>query len=176
MKRLTSILLIGILFFDWYGYRLFTMWWEQRADRLLEARLDVDDYDDSSLFYIKIPAHTTAYHNESTEFERVDGGIIIGDVAYKYVKRRLFKDSLELMCVVNAVAMDMEKARNDLSRNSGAPKQEHAAQQKEYSPAILDYTFHVYTETGKVILAGFIHSALPDGFVGAMEKPPCSYC
>ncbi len=171
---MTFILLIGILFFDWYGYRLFTMWWEQRADRLLEARLDVDDYDEASLFFIKVPVHSTAYNNGSSEFERVDGEIIIGDVAYKYVKRRFFKDSLELMCVVNSVAMDMEKARNDLSRNSSAPKTEHGMEQKDYSPAVLEYSFHINIEAGPVILAGFIHSALPDGFVGATERPPCS--
>jgi len=98
---------------------------------------------------------------------------IIGDVAYKYVKRRLFRDSLELMCVVNAVAMDMEKVRNDYSRHSDTPKPEHGAEQKDYSLAILDYTFHAYKEAGRVISAGFIHSTLPAGFVGAPEKPPC---
>jgi hypothetical protein len=104
----------------------------------------------------------------------VDGEIIIGDVAYKFVKRRLFKDSLELMCVVNAAAMDMKRARNEMSRNSSAPKTEHGAEQKDYSPAVLEYSFEIYTEAGSVILAGFIHSALPDGFVGATERPPCS--
>ena len=88
---------------------------------------------------------------------------------------RLFKDSLELMCVVNAVAMDMERARNDYSsRHSSAPKQEHGAEQKDYSPVILDYTFHAYIEAGRGISTGFICSTLPDGFVGATEKPPCS--
>ena len=150
------------------------MWWELRADRQLEARLDVDDYEASSLFYIKVPAHSLSYYNGSSEFERVDGEIIIGDVAYKFVKRRLFKDSLELMCVVNAAAMDMERARNEMSRNSGAPKTERGAEQKDYSPAVLEYSFEICTEAGAVILAGFIHSALPDGFVGATERPPCS--
>ena len=171
---MTAILLIGIIFFDWYGYRLLTMWWELRADRLLEARLDVDDYEASSLFFIKVPVHSLSYYNGSSEFERVDGEIIIGDVAYKFVKRRLFRDSLELMCVVNEAAMEMERARNDLSRNSNTPKQERSPQQKDYSPAILDYIFHAYTEAGRVTSAGFIHPALPDGFVGATEKPPCS--
>lgn len=174
MKRLTSILLIGIIFFDWYGYRLLTMWWELRADKQLEARLDVDDYDGNSLFFIKIPAYSTAYYNGSSAFERVDGEIIIGDVAYKYVKRRLFKDSLELMCVVNAAAMEMERARNDFSRHSGPAKQERASEQKEYSPAILDYTFNAYTEAGRVLSAGFIYCRLPDGFAGVAMKPPCS--
>jgi len=150
------------------------MWWEQRADRQLEARLDVDDYEASSLFYIKVPAHSLSYYNSSSEFERVDGEIIVGDVAYKFVKRRLFKDSLELMCVVNAAAMDMERARNDHSGHSNTPKQEHGADQKEYSPAVLEYSFEIYTEAGSVILTGSIHSSLPDGFVGAIERPPCS--
>lgn len=168
-----SILLIGIIFFDWYGYRLLTMWWELRADRQLEARLDVDDYENSSLFFIKIPVHSLSYYNSSSEFERVDGEIIIGDVAYKFVKRRLFKDSLELMCVVNETAMQMARTRNDLSRNSSAPKQNRSPEQKDYSPAILDFTFHVFTEASAVKATGFVYSALPEGFVGAPEKPPC---
>src|ERR1700743_1724983 len=95
LKKLASILLIGILFFNWYGYQLLSTYWQQRAEHKLEARLDRHDYDDSHLTSIKIPLNTLSYYNGSAVFERVDGMIDLNGVHYNYVKRRIFGDSLE---------------------------------------------------------------------------------
>ena len=113
MKRLLAILLIGILFFNWYGYRLLTNYWQQEADRRLEARLNHNDYDESALISIKLPATSLSYANASATFQRIDGEIIIGDVAYKYVKRRIINDSLELLCIRDQEAMELDKAGNE---------------------------------------------------------------
>jgi hypothetical protein len=104
---------MGILLFNWCGYRLLTSWLETRSDRQLEARLDDNAYDESQLFSIKIPATNLSYYNPSTEFERVDGQIEIGGIQYKYVKRRLFNDSLEMLCIPNHAAMSLRTAKND---------------------------------------------------------------
>ena len=97
VKQLAAILLIGILFFNWYGYQLLTAYWQQKAENTLVARLDRHDYDDDQLVSIKVPLTTLDYYNSSTSFERVDGQVDINGVHYNYVKRRIFKDSLELL-------------------------------------------------------------------------------
>jgi hypothetical protein len=113
MKRVVSILLMGIFFFNWYGYRWLSSYLENRADRQLEARLDADKYDESQLLSIKIPSTHLTYYNSSDRFERVDGQIEIEGVQYKYVKRRLFNDSVELLCIPNHTAMRLQKSKND---------------------------------------------------------------
>ena len=112
MKRIAAILLMGILFFNWYGYKLLSFYLEGKANRQLEARLDEARYDESQLISIKVPSSHLSYYNSSTQFERVDGQIEVGGVQYKYVKRRLYNDSLEMLCIPNYAAMTIQTARN----------------------------------------------------------------
>jgi hypothetical protein len=69
-----------------------------KADRELETRLDENRYDESQLISIKVPVTHLSYYNTSDQFERVDGNIEFGGIQYKYVKRRIFNDSLEVLC------------------------------------------------------------------------------
>ena len=82
---------------------------ENKANTRLEAQLDDNNYDESQLVSIKVPATHLAYYNNSKLFERVDGEIEINGIQYKYVKKRLYKDSLEYLCIPNN---DVIKARN----------------------------------------------------------------
>jgi hypothetical protein len=130
LKKIAAILLIGILFFNWYGYRLLTACLETRANRQLESRFDNDSYDESQLISIKVPATHLSYYNSSDRFERVDGQIEIAGIQYKYVKRRLFNDSMELLCIPNHTAMQLQKTGdeffrqvNDIQQHRGQGKQ-----------------------------------------------------
>jgi hypothetical protein len=102
-----------ILFFNWYGYRMLSSYLENRADKQLEAQLDENQYDESQLLSVKIPSTHLSYYNSSTAFERVDGQVEIGGVLYKYVKRRIYNDSLEYLCIPNHAAMSLQTAKND---------------------------------------------------------------
>lgn len=115
MKKLFAIVLLGILLFNWGGYRLLTDYLEDRADLQLEAQLDQDNYDESSLISIKIPTNLPYYQN-NINYERVDGSINIRGVEYKYVKRRIYNDSLELMCIPDLAKTGMQNARDDFFR------------------------------------------------------------
>jgi hypothetical protein len=86
---------------------------EQRADQTMIAELNENNYSESDLISIKVPAiHLSSYVN-SKEFERVDGKVEIGGIQYNYVKRRLFNDSLELLCIPNKKATRLKTARDE---------------------------------------------------------------
>jgi len=146
MKKVAAILLMGILIFNWYGYKLLSLYLENRADRRLEASLDVNRYDESQLISIKVPASHLSYFNSDAQFERVDGQIEVGGIQYKYVKRRLFNDSLELLCIPNHTAMRLQTARNqffqlvnDIQQHNGQSKKSDAhAAAKGFSPTDYD--------------------------------------
>jgi len=133
VKRIAAILLMGILFFNWYGYRLLTTWLEVKADHQLEARLDENSYDESQLVSIKVPSTHLSYYNSSTQFERVNGQIEIEGVHYKYVKRRLFNDSLELMCIPNHAAMKLAKVKNEFFKGVNDIRQDNGQSKKSDS-------------------------------------------
>ena len=141
MKKVAAILLMGILFFSWYGYRLLSSYLEVKADRQLETRLDENRYDESELISIKVPSSHLSYYNSSTQFERVDGQIEVKGVKYKYVKRRLFNDSLEVLCIPNHTAMNLQTARNqffqlvnDIQQHNGQGKKSDNSLSKSFSP------------------------------------------
>ena len=129
MKRVASILLLGILLFNWVGYRLFSAYLENKAESKLESQLDESNFDESALISIKVPNSHLSYYNLSNTFERVDGKVNIKGVSYKYVKRRLFNDSLELLCIPNQAVMNLQSAKdnfftlvNDLQHNGAGKK------------------------------------------------------
>jgi len=93
----------------------------EKTDKDLEARLDDNQYDESQLISFKVEITRLSYYNPSNEWERVDGSIEIENVYYKYVKRRVFNDSLEVLCIPNATAMKLQAMKRQGS-HPGAGK------------------------------------------------------
>lgn len=114
LKRFASILLLGILLFNWGGYRLLTNYFELRAEEHLQAALDRELYDEADLLRIKVPA-SLPYGSSSEKFERVEGSIEIKGVTYTYVKRRFYQDSLELLCIPNMAKAGIKNARDQFA-------------------------------------------------------------
>jgi hypothetical protein len=173
---------MGILFFNWYGYQLLSAYWEQRANNKLEASLDRNEYDESQLVSIKIPVTTLSYYNSSIAFERVDGTIDVGGIQYQYVKRRLFKDSLELLCIPNMTAMKVRQSKNDFYRQVNDLQQQtnHGKKHntvtndisKDYQPTAMD--IKVPALVMAAMPAGSILGSpdLPSQFTPTAEMPP----
>lgn len=111
MKRLPAILFLFILLFNFYGYRLVIHYLQDRQASLLQSRLDQEQYDDQELISIKTPMDLPYYTN-SNVYERAYGSAEINGVAYEYVKRRVYHDTLELLCVPNTVKMQLRSAAN----------------------------------------------------------------
>lgn len=114
MKKIIVIFLLGLLCFSWNGYRLFTAWLEQSSNARQDAQLDDNEYEESQLVAIKIPVTHLSYYINSREYERVKGQIEVGGVQYKYVKRRIYNDSLEVLCIPDEITMSFRVLNNDL--------------------------------------------------------------
>ena len=115
MKRLAAILLLGIFSFNLFGYRLVASFLESTENQKMELALDENEYSDSELISIKQPTNLPYYQN-STAFQRIDGEIEIAGVYYKYVKCRIYNDSLELLCIPNKSKMQIQAAKADFSK------------------------------------------------------------
>lgn len=111
MNRIAAILLLTLLFFNWYGYRLLSDYLQGRSDHQLEAKLDKEDYDPSQLFEIRIPMNLP-YHNDWKEFERYNGSVEINGIHYKYVKRKVEKGEMVLLCLPNNEKQMLLSARD----------------------------------------------------------------
>lgn len=112
MKRIASILLLGILCFNWFGYRLLSDILQQQANKALETRLDQHHYDESQLLEMRVPL-AMPYQSDWSGFERCDGEIEINGIHYKYVKRKVENGQLVLLCLPNETKMRLQSARDD---------------------------------------------------------------
>jgi len=112
LKKITAILLLGLFLFNWAGYRLLTLYMETRADQQLQVQLDDNNYEESQLVSLKVPVTRLSYYNNSKEFETINGSIEMNGIRYKYVKRRIYNDSLEVLCIPDAAAMQLKAAKN----------------------------------------------------------------
>lgn len=175
---------MGILFFNWCGYRLWSTYMQSRADHQLEANLDANNYDESQLISFKVPTTHLSYYNSSDRFERVDGQIEIGGVQYKYVKRRLFNDSVELLCIPNHGAMRVQTASNDFFKlvndlqHNGQGKKTGSHSGDSKSPAsecyttIQPFTISFLHFTGLRKASGYAIEALASSHSSPAEQPP----
>lgn len=139
MKKFAAILLLGIFSFNIFGYKIVAYLIESRQNARIEKALDKNDYDDASLISIKQKTNLP-YYNNSAEFQRIDGEIVINGVYYKYVKCRIYNDSLELLCIPNASKMSIQKSKIEFSKMM-ADAQQNDAKKKSQSDS---KSFHKY--------------------------------
>jgi len=99
--------------FNWVGYHLLVYCLQEKASTKLEDQLDREDYDEHQLVSVKIPVAYLPYYNNSKSYERIDGQIEIEGIRYKYVKRRIYNDSLEMLCLPDHDAMKLLSAKNE---------------------------------------------------------------
>ncbi len=111
MRKLLTILLLSLVAFNWVGYRLVSEYLENRSNIQLEAKLDQQQYNEDDLIEIRVPVNLP-YQNDTKDFERIDGEITLGDVHYKYVKRKIENGQLVLKCIPNETKMALQTARD----------------------------------------------------------------
>lgn len=101
MRKISAILLIGVFAFNLFGYRMVFDVMAVHSDVVLEKALDEDRYEDHELISIKQPLQLPYYTN-SEIFDRISGEVEIDGSTYRYVKYRIYKDSIEMLCIPHA--------------------------------------------------------------------------
>lgn len=126
MKKIASVILLGLLLFNWCGYRWVINIMQQKADTRLEAKLDRNEYDESQLIEIKVPV-SMPYQTDWADFERYDGEIEVNGIHYKYVKRKIQDGLLVLKCIPNQTKQRLESAKEAIFKTTNDLQQDNAA-------------------------------------------------
>jgi hypothetical protein len=184
VRRTASILLLGILLFNWFGYELVTSYMQRKADVQFKARLDDNNFDESQLISVKVPATNLGYYANTSSFERVDGIVEINGIQYNYVKRRVFNDSVEMLCIPNHTAMQLKDAKNEFFKlvndlqNPAQGKKSDSHQGSSYKSFSIDY----YTVNNQFDMSNLYFTTteraahyifyVPSFFALVSEQPP----
>lgn len=144
---------MGTLLFNWCGYQLLYRYLQLHEDHQLETRYDNNNYNPNDLVEIKIPLHLPYLTNWS-DFRRCDGEIDLNGIHYKFVKRRVYNDSLVLLCLVNQSKQQLKyagtnyfKQANGLQSSGHAPKETNPFFKtllSEYKPEHTDWQMTVF--------------------------------
>ncbi len=153
---------------------------QQSADNNVVASLDEGAYADADLVEVKV-AYRLPYAIDQTEYERVNGTINIEGEHYNYVKKKLSRDTLYMLCIPNRQSTAVNNARhlygslvNDVG-NTG--KKESGSQQvlqlffAAYTKTSVDYYLQTPAATVSVPFH-FMPVNLPLGFGTAFYQPP----
>jgi hypothetical protein len=119
---------MGIILFNLYGYQPVFHYLQLQEEEALCDRI-YKGVSEEELISIKVFASLPPYAQDSRNFEWVDGEVDMKGVVYKYVQRRIFKDSIEYRCIPNHGKNQVEVARtaffrlsNDLETSDPAQK------------------------------------------------------
>ncbi|MEO6230293.1 MAG: hypothetical protein ABJB11_15835 [Ferruginibacter sp.] len=182
MKKITAILLLGIFAFNLFGYRLIASYLENQENNKIEIALDENNYLNEALLSIRQPTNLPYYKN-STAFQRVDGEIEIEGVLYKFVKCRIYNDSLELLCIPNTGKMKIQAAKADFSKLASDFQQSNDTKKspshsKSFQKVLSDYeaigqvtcdkTYNTFTLNYATENSSFINTC----FIKTAEQPP----
>ncbi|HXD76157.1 MAG TPA: hypothetical protein VN616_00045 [Puia sp.] len=184
LKRIAAISLLSVLLFNWVGYKLLTAFWEDRAAQSLEASLDRDDYDSSLLVTWRIPADALPYCNCSSRYQRAAGYIEIGRLRYREVKKRMFNDSVEFVCILDGAANRLRSAGieffslvNDVQRSAPSKIPARNGQAAHNFFKIVCYSTHHFPDLHCFVIrstgvSGHPQPGLPEGHPRLGLRPP----
>ncbi|MFL5786614.1 MAG: hypothetical protein ACJ748_01055 [Flavisolibacter sp.] len=179
MKKLAAILFVTVVFFNLYGYQFVIDFFQNKVESNFQSKLDNDGYNEQDLIYIKLPVNLPYYSNSST-YEKVSGSITVEGVEYRYVKRRIFNDSIELACVLNTQKEQFQSARNEFFKLSTDWLNTHPNKKSTSNIKIVPLSFceKIYS----YVIPGIIEQKqkcsvplvlrLPTCFISVQEQPP----
>lgn len=120
-------------------------YFEDKATTRLEQKLETGDYDESLLMEVKIPLQLPYYTNW-TEYERHYGETEWNGQHYQYVKRKLYNDTLYLLCIPHTEKNNIQTAAADIFRSVNNI-QHDGAPQKSNQPIVVKLMLTEFVET-----------------------------
>ena len=149
---------------------------QNSSDAYLEKQVDKNQYDQQELISIKTKLDLP-YYTSSPEYERAYGSINIEGVNYQYVKRRVYKDTLEVLCLPNHTNTKLQSVKNELTKEladeqSTTPKKNTTIKitLPDFFQPIRTFSFSSCT-TQRQPLPDYI-SCLSEGFGSTIKEPP----
>ncbi len=115
LKRLIAILFLTVLVFNLYGYKLVLFCLQTNNDIAIEKQVDKKQYNDDELISIKTTLHLP-YYTSSSNYESAYGSISIDGKDYEYVKRRVYHDTLEVLCLPNGDKTKLKAVSNEITK------------------------------------------------------------
>jgi len=177
LKKILSIFLLGTFLFNIIGYKVFFYFIQQNAEYRIQAKIDTIKDDDKGLSIVRVPLNLP-YQTNWAEFERIDGEVSFNGITYKYVKRKVFNDTLVLVClpfkektVIQKNSNDYFKKVNDLANDTNKkPPAKQGKMDDYYQPTSINKSVICQFEISR-IYQHYLRICAP-GYLNSIFMPP----
>lgn len=174
--------LLGIHLFTIGGYMPVLEYLIHQSDVQIVKEIYNNKINTKKLIELKIPVHLPDVQSWS-DFDHVEGQVVLKDTFYNYVRMKITRDTLDLLCIPNTAKTRLQKANVILAREfSDVPlgKKGHDSSIKRS----IDVQYHL-------ISTSYVHHQEPiwimpqfrdivfnllDPFLKAPGQPPEGYC
>jgi hypothetical protein len=184
LKRFAAILLLGVHLFYLGGYTVVFQYFIHRSDVQLVKQMYDNKVDDAKLLELKVPVHMPTIQ-DWTEYEHIEGQIQLNNGYYDYVRLKMTRDTMYLICLPNNVKTNLVKANIIMAKNlNDVPLSKKGANNPLAKKADLGYD-HVYqvpscnyTPLAKLVkgFSNFRSYGLNDPYIESPGKPPNAAC
>lgn len=169
-----------LLVFNWFGYRIVVDMIQSKEDLRLETALNRQLYNEEDLLELKIPV-SMPYQTDWSDYERYDGEVEYKGNFYKFVKRKVANDTLYLKCINNSrkaewasFSNNIFKSNHDLvpaSKQSSTPKNATFKKIPDFISNTLKLEDPLSIILSKPVFLenAFVYSHFPIDFIG---QPP----
>lgn len=114
MRRLVAILLLSVHLFTTVGYTLVFEYFIHRSDQQIVKEI-YDQRTQKKLIEIKIPVNLPNIHPWS-RYEHIEGQIQLNGTYYNYVRLKMTRDTMAMICLPNNVKTQLVKANVILAK------------------------------------------------------------
>ena len=158
LKKIVTIFMLAVYLFNLAGYSFVFQLLISHSNKQTSAAINTGGYSNAELVHIKIPV-LLPYSTNWSDYERYDGEVEYGGIYYKYVKRKIYNDTLHLLCLPDFKRTHLQNAENNYARqvnNVDASSGEKTAKLAKKNTMPYEYD---QPQTDYTLLA--IHLALP---------------
>lgn len=184
MKKLIAILLLSMHLFYLGGYMLAFQYFMNRSDDQLVTQLYGNGANSSKLIKLKIPVHMPTL-DDWTDYANIQGQVQVKDAYYNYVRLKMTKDTLYLICLPNTVKASLANANIIMTKNlNDIPFSKKSANNSSNKKAESTYDhFYQVVKCDYVPLASLIKITprsekinLSNPYIESPGKPPNTAC
>jgi len=186
LKKLVAILLLCMHLFYLGGYMLAFQYFMNKSDDQIVSQLYSNGANSSKLIKLKIPVHMPTLDDWS-DYANIQGQVQVKDAYYNYVRIKMTKDTLYLICLPNTVKANLAKANIIMTKNlNDIPLSKKGANnsstKKAESTSSYDHFYQIvkcdYTPLAELVKIN-THSEvfhLSDPYIESPGKPPNTSC
>lgn len=136
MKRLIALPLLLLIFFNTIGYYYVLLLIETNQLTEAIAKISESENEISGNLLIKIPL-SMPYGRNDSEYKRAYGEFALDGQVYHFVKKKVYNDTLFVICLRDTKATEIKKRIHDHSKSYSDQQQDQTSGSKEIiqSPA-----------------------------------------